>query len=257
MTKPEPLIEVKNVSKSFQTPGGAVEVLRNVNFEIPEGSFTIIYGPSGSGKSTLLNLLIGLDAPTSGKVTYAGKDLYAMDKNERAYFRAHTLGMVQQADHWVKSLNVLENVALPLYFSGLDSDKAREGAELSLKRVGMEPHAHKKPMVLSGGEQQRVAMARALVNHPTYITADEPTGNLDSHNGDQLIRLLKDLNVNYKRTIVLVTHNLEYLSVGDQLILIEDGVATETKNTDVSVITNRLLADTKKRIDGWRYDRKK
>ena len=253
MTSNQPLIRVKNLSKSFKTASGVVQVLRDVNFEILDGSFTIIYGPSGSGKSTLLNALIGLDPPTTGQVTYDGKDLYVMDKNERAFFRAHTMGMVQQTNHWVRSLDVLENVALPLHFLGVTPEAAREGAASSLKRIGMQDHAHKYPSVLSGGEQQRVAMARALVNNPAYIVADEPTGNLDSKNGDALINLLRYFNKEFNRTIVLVTHNLEYLSLGDKLLLIEDGAVNEMKEVDIRKVTNHLLTDMKKRIDDWAH----
>lgn len=250
------LIKVSNVTKEFKTPSGIVEILHNINLEIPEGSFTIIYGPSGSGKSTLLNLIIGLDAPTSGKITYESNDLYAMDVDQLAYFRAHTMGMVQQTNNWVKSLSVLDNVALPLHFIGLPPEIALARANSSLEMVGMKEHASKYPTILSGGEQQRIAMARALVNSPAYIVADEPTGNLDSKNGDALINLLRDLNKKFHRTIVLVTHNLEYLTIGDKLLLMEDGNITETKGADVHAITEKLLSDTRKRIDGWRNDGK-
>lgn len=254
MAKKDILIKVSNVTKSFKTAGGTVEILHDVNFEIEDGSFTIIYGPSGSGKSTLLNLLMGLDAPTTGQVTYEGKDMYAMSQDERAFFRAHTMGMVQQTDHWVHSLKVLENVALPLHFLGQSKEQAQKGALDSLRRIGMEDHADKYPSVLSGGEQQRVAMARALVNNPAYIAADEPTGNLDSKNGDALIGLLKTLNEKFERTIVLVTHNLEYLSLGDKLLLMEDGKVTETDNRNIHKVTTNLLSDMKKRIDNWGHN---
>jgi len=252
MTSGKPLIEVRNMTKSFKLPGGdEIEVLHNVDFEILDGSFTIIYGPSGSGKSTLLNAIIGLDEPTSGTVTYEGKDLYAMSQNDRAHFRAFTMGMVQQTNNWVKSLNVLENVALPLHFMGVNHDSALAQAKNSLQRIGIEMHAKKFPSVLSGGEQQRAAMARALVNNPAYIVADEPTGNLDSKNSDNLINLLRYLNTEFGRTIVLVTHNLEYLSIGDKLLLIEDGNVTEIKGKDIRATTTHMLTDMRKRIEGW------
>jgi putative ABC transport system ATP-binding protein len=253
MKKEAPLIEVKNVSKRFKTTAGYTEAVRNANFQIPSGSFTIIYGPSGSGKTTLLNMMIGLDAPTTGSVTYEGKDLYSMDKNDRAFFRAHTMGMVQQTSHWVKSLSVLDNVALPLHFLGLSPEIATTRAEESLRRIGVEAHSHKFPSVLSGGEQQRAAMARALVNSPAYIVADEPTGNLDSKNGDTIIKILRQLNKKFHRTIVLVTHNLEYLSLGDKLLLMEDGIVTETKDEDIKKVTGHLLTDMKNRIEEWAH----
>jgi putative ABC transport system ATP-binding protein len=251
MSEKKTLIEVKNVNKVFTKGGASSHVLHDVSFKILDGSFTIIYGPSGSGKSTMLNALIGLDPPSSGHVVFDGKNLYGMTTQERAFFRANTMGMVQQTNYWVKSLTVIENVALPLYFLGYSYDKAKDQAYKSLERIGMEVHAKKYPTVLSGGEQQRVAMARALVNDPTYIVADEPTGNLDSKNGDMVMNLLKHFNKNLNRTIVLVTHNLEYVPLGDKLLFIQDGIVTETKETDVHKVTNRLLGEMKKRIDNW------
>lgn len=245
------LINVKNASRKFETVAGFVEAVRSANFAIPEGSFTIIYGPSGSGKTTLLNMLIGLDAPTGGSITYEGKDMYSMTVDNRAYFRAHTMGMVQQTSYWVKSLSVVDNVALPLHFLGIEPATANQRAMASLKKVGMEQHANKLPSVLSGGEQQRVAMARALVNEPSYIVADEPTGNLDSKNGDALIGLLLSLNKDAGRTVVLVTHNLEYLALGDQLLMIEDGVLTETTGADIKKATDKLMVDVKSRVENW------
>jgi ABC-type lipoprotein export system ATPase subunit len=252
MSLGKPLIQVRNVTKSFKLPGGgSVEVLHDVNFEILDGSFTIIYGPSGSGKSTLLNAIIGLDAPTSGTVTYEGEDLYAMSQNDRAHFRAFTMGMVHQTNNWVKSLTVQENVALPLHFMGFSHSAAMAQAISSLHRIGVDAHAKKYPAVLSGGEQQRVAMARALVNNPAYIVADEPTGNLDSHNSDNMINLLRYLNKQFHRTIVLVTHNLEYLSIGDKLLLMEDGRVEEIKGKDIRSTTTHMLTDMQKRIQEW------
>jgi putative ABC transport system ATP-binding protein len=242
------LIEIKNVKKQFPTAAGTVEVLHDVSFAIPEGSFTIIYGPSGSGKSTLLNTLIGLDAPTNGTVMYGGKDLYSLNADELAYYRANSMGLVQQSNYWVKSLTVLENVAMSLYFLGMSKEKAEQEALNSLKRVHMEQTANSYPTVLSGGEQQRVAMARALVNNPSYIVADEPTGNLDSKNGDMIIDLLRYFNQELQRTIVLVTHNLEYLPLGNKLLFIQDGYVTETEGKDIEAVTDKLLGDMQKRI---------
>lgn len=251
MTHDTPLIHIVNVDKSFQTAGGEVRVLRHVNLTIPKGSLTVIYGASGSGKTTLLNILMGLETPSSGEVMYDGHPLYAMSRDERAFFRAHTMGMVHQTNHWVKSLNVIENVALPLRFVGMASDKAIEQAAQSLRRIGIERLGNKPPSILSGGEQQQVAMARALVNNPAYIVADEPTGNLDSKNGDALMTLLRRLNKESGRTIVLVTHNLEYLSIGDQVLLMEDGTLTKIKESHSHDVTNQLLATMKKRIQDW------
>lgn len=247
-----PLLRVSNVSRTFTKGNSSVTPLSNVTFSIPEGSFTVIYGPSGSGKSTLLHILMGIDTPTNGTVTYESRDLFQMSKDERAFFRAHTMGIVQQTDHWVKSLSVLDNVALPLVFLGVDREHAYNAARESLKRVGMQDHAGKSPSSLSGGEQQRAAMARALVNNPSYIVADEPTGNLDSKNGDALMKLLRYMNKEFNRTVVLVTHNLEYLTLADQVLLIEDGKLTEMKNSNVDQVVTRLMAETKLRLKQWK-----
>lgn len=251
MTSRKPLITVSDVKKEFSSAAGKTTILKEANFVIEEGSFTVIYGRSGSGKSTLLNSLVGLEPPTSGLITYEGSDIYSMSQNERAYFRAHTLGMVHQQNHWVHSLTILENVALPLNFIGYSKQDAEYQAYESLKRLNMEKHASKYPKVLSGGEQQRVAMARATVNNPSCIVADEPTGNLDSFNGDAMIDLLRYFNKELDRTIILVTHNLEYLSVGDKLLLIDDGEIVETQGAGLRSVVSVLLGDMQKRITKW------
>lgn len=245
------LITVRNLSKSFATVAGDVQVLHDVNVTIPEGSFTIIFGPSGSGKSTLLNCLIGLEPPTSGTVKYQGRDMYSMSIDDRAYFRAHTMGMVHQTNYWVNSLNVLENVALPMHCLGVRGGAARDAAMASLTRLGIERHAGKLPTVLSGGEQQRVSMARALVNNPGYIVADEPTGNLDSRNGDAIIQLLRYFNKTLLRTVVLVTHNQEYLPVADQLILLQDGRVTQAEGDNIRLFRMQLAKDIEQSAANW------
>ncbi len=247
-----PLISVRNVTRSFMR-SGTVTAVKDASFDIPDGSFTIIYGPSGSGKSTLLNCLVGLDTPTRGTVEYEGRNLYSMPANERAYFRAHTMGMVHQANNWVKSLNVLENVALPLTFLGVSRADAMKGAMDSLTRINMQRYAREYPFNLSGGEQQRIAMARATVNNPSYIIADEPTGNLDIQAGDEIIELLRYFNKTLHRTIILVTHNLAYLPVGDQLLTIEDGIVKRVAGDDMRAVTQHLFAETTRRMDHWRH----
>lgn len=222
------LIDVFGVAKSFRLGGREVVGVAEANFSIVDGSFTVIHGPSGSGKTTLLNLLTGLDQPTRGKVLYEGSDIYDLSEAELAHFRARTMGIVHQTSYWVKSLNVLENVALPLYFLGYDKENAEREAMESLRRVGLERHAETLPILLSGGEQQRVSMARALVSNPNYIVADEPTGNLDSANGDKLMELLEYFHKTLGRTIILVTHNEKYLKYATQVLHIKDGVVTES-----------------------------
>lgn len=254
MKSEQTLFSVNSISKVFKTPGGKVSAIKDANFDIPEGSFTIIYGPSGSGKSTLLNCLVGLDAPTEGSVLYQEKDIYAMSSNERAYFRAHTLGMVYQTSHWVHSLNVLENVALPLTFLGMTRRDALKGAMDSLVRVNMQNHARQYPFDLSGGEQKRIAVARATANNPTCIVADEPTGNLDTQNGDEIIELLRYMNKELYRTIILVTHNLAYLPVGDQLISLRDGKAQLIAGTTMHQVAEQTFRDTWRHMKRWRQE---
>ncbi|NCU29541.1 ABC transporter ATP-binding protein/permease [Candidatus Saccharibacteria bacterium] len=225
------LIEARSISKNFKLGERTITGIRQASFAIPDGSFTVIHGPSGSGKTTLLNVLTGLDKPSKGTVLYQGKNIYDLDEQDLAHFRARTMGIVHQSSYWVKSLSVLENVALPLYFLGYDRDNAEREALESLKRVGMDSYADSSPSLLSGGEQQRVSLARALVANPNYIVADEPTGNLDSTNGNAVMELLNYFHKELKRTIILVTHNEEYLRYATQVMHIKDGVVDESVGT--------------------------
>jgi len=222
------LISAQDVSKQFKTKSGIVKVLNDVNFSIPENSFTIIFGPSGSGKSTLMNVLTGLEPPTSGTLKISGEEVYKLNNDQRAYFRAKYMGIVHQANYWIKSLNVVENVAMPLYLSGSSKEDALIEANKSLQQVGMSEYAYYRPTVLSGGQQQRVSMARALVANPDLILADEPTGNLDSKNGQMLMDLLLSCQKDLGRTIVLITHNIEYLAMSDKQLYIADGHVRES-----------------------------
>lgn len=227
-TTPSPLITASRVSQSVTLNERSLNILKNASFTIDDGSFTIIHGPSGSGKTTLLNTITGLAKPTTGSVHYLGKDIYNLSEAELAHFRARTMGVVYQSNYWVRSLNVLENVALPLYFLGYDKENAEREALESLRRVGMDQHRDVLPALLSGGEQQRASMARALVSNPSYIVADEPTGNLDSKNGQEIIELLRYFNTELQRTIILVTHNESYLKYGTQILSLKDGEVTQS-----------------------------
>lgn len=261
--KEDTLISFQNVNKQFKTEEGPSRVLKDINFTVKRGSFTIIYGPSGSGKSTLLNVLVGLERPTSGRVSIDDVDLYNLNADERARFRANTIGMVYQANYWVASLSVLENIALPLYLTGRTRGEALSEAKLSLARVGLEQYANYKPTVLSGGQQQRISMARATVVSPTLLIADEPTGNLDTKNGDMVMSLLQKFRDDFNSTIVLVTHNLEYLPLSNHRISIKDGVVTEDSgvyqanstvmnkarsNMSQAIADNKLVAKPKRRV---------
>jgi putative ABC transport system ATP-binding protein len=247
--KPRPagktIIEINGVNQSFEVGDENVDVLKEVTFKMNYNTFNIIYGPSGSGKSTLLNILTGLQKPTTDK-----RALYELSPNQLAYFRANQIGIVYQQNYWVKSLNVVENVSMPLFFLGYSRRAAAKIAMQSLDQVGMTKYAKKHPSLLSGGEQQRIAMARALVNNPLFIIADEPTGNLDSKNGDMIMNLLQKCQAELKRTIILVTHNMEYIPLADHLLHIEDGHVVEMEDRDITTTANELLDQMKQRIEG-------
>lgn len=246
--KCESLFEAKDISLVFEIGGDEVTAVQQCSVCIPRNAITIIYGPSGSGKSSLLNVLSGLQRPTTGKLCYAGQDVYGQTQNELAHFRAHELGIVYQTNYWVKSLSVLENVALPQYFLGKSAPEAHAMAKLALERVDMAEYIHKYPILLSGGEQQRIAMARAIINDSPVIIADEPTGNLDSKNGEKIVDLLVELRDASNKTIILVTHNMEYLPIADHLIEIQDGHVTEILEHDIPATVRRMLKDSEQRI---------
>ncbi|MFO0971675.1 MAG: ABC transporter ATP-binding protein [Candidatus Saccharimonadales bacterium] len=238
------IVQFHNVVKRFPALGQDVEVLHNISFEIKEGSFTILHGPSGSGKTTILNSLIGLEAPTSGTVYIGGTDLYELSADRRARFRGSNIGMVYQDNHWVSSLSVAENVALPLLLTGWNKHKALWLAQQSIARVGLEKYAHYSPLVLSGGQQQRISFARATVVRPKILVADEPTGNLDSLSGQLIIRLLQDFNGSYGATVVLVTHNDDLLPIADTVLTIHDGRLQQP----VDAIHRPAAADVVRRV---------
>lgn len=243
------IITVSGISQSFTVGDETINVLKNLNFKLLENTFNIIYGPSGSGKSTLLNILTGLQKPTEGHLRFNEQDLYAVTPNQLAYFRANEIGIVYQQNYWVKSLNVLENVSIPLFFLGYTRSAAAKIAMQSLEQVNMTKYAKKFPALLSGGEQQRIAVARALVNNPLFIIADEPTGSLDSTNGDMIMNLLQKCQTELKRTIILVTHNMEYIPLADHLLHIQDGQIEEMQNEDIQTTADQLLDNIKTRID--------
>lgn len=243
------IIKVSNVQQQFIINNEPLVALKEVNFTIQANTFTIIFGASGSGKSTLLNVLAGLQAPSAGKVLINHEDIYSLSPDELARFRANQIGFVHQTNHWIKSLNVIENISVPLYFLGYSRSKASKLAMVSLERVKMGGYAKKNPLMLSGGEQQRLATARAFANEPLFIIADEPTGNLDTENGDMIMDLLLDAQTEFRRTVILVTHNMEYVSLADHLLKIHDGIAEDIKSKDVKKVTDVLVDDIKGRIE--------
>ena len=203
----EALVDLRGVVKSFSRGGETLTVLDGLNLTIPTGEFVALMGPSGSGKSTLLNLIAGIDRPKSGKVHVAGNELGGMSDGDLAAFRARHLGFIFQSYNLMPVLTAAENVELPLLLTKLSSDERRKRALIALRVVGLEDRTGHYPRQLSGGQEQRVAIARAIVNDPTILVADEPTGDLDRKSADAILDLLVKLNTEFKKTIVMVTHD--------------------------------------------------
>lgn len=218
------MIELKNVNKVYGKGEGAVHALKDVNVVIEDGKFTAILGKSGSGKSTLMNIVGALDSPTSGEVFADGKSLTKMSATELAEYRNKTTGFVFQSFYLEPTFTVLDNVAMPLIIAGVPKKKREERAREILKELGLEDKINKKANELSGGQKQRVSIARALVHQPSLVLADEPTGNLDSQNGEEVMALLKKI-CEMGKSVVLVTHNMEDAKNADNVIFIKDGVA--------------------------------
>lgn len=217
------MINVENVSKIFKVGDNDVVAVREVDLKIYEGDFVVIFGPSGCGKTTLLNMIIGLDEPTEGRIEVCGTDIFKLNEDERGLFRSKKMGFVQQMSYWVKSLNVLENVALPLIIEGRKRNNAMRTARLMLNEIKIKKLGLQLPTELSGGEQQKVSVARALVSNPSIVFADEPTGNLDSKSAAEIIKLFYYLNKELSRTIVMVTHNQNYWQSGNRRVEMKDG----------------------------------
>jgi len=231
----EVIIKIENLKKSYRPEGTdrEIPILQGIDLEIKTGEFAIIYGPSGSGKSTLLHHIIGLETPTSGDIWVKGINITQLTPEQRAIFRTKNFGMVYQLWYWIKSLNVWENVAVPLLIKGYTIRQAKQAAFKALIEIGMQKYAYKKPVQLSGGEQQRVGLARALVTDPKIIIADEPTGNLDTHSADAVMQIFQELNVKHKRTVIMVTHNLAYLPLASKTIALKDGQVVSSGTEDV------------------------
>ena len=220
---PEILITIRDLTKTYQLAGSTVHALRDVSLEIHAGEYVSIMGPSGSGKSTLFNMIGALDRPTAGHVTVAGLDLTTLRRRQLAYFRGNHIGYIFQSYNLIAAYDAVNNVAMPLRFSGVEPRAASERAREILERVGLGHRLSHRPDELSGGQQQRVAIARALVNHPTIILADEPTGNLDLHTGEEIIQLLQQLSRADGLTVITATHDHKMLSASDRIVWIKDG----------------------------------
>lgn len=225
-----PLVQLQSVKKIFRSSDFEVAALRDLSFDIQEGEYFVIMGSSGSGKSTLLNILGCLDRVTSGHYILAGQDISSLDDDALSLIRSRRIGFVFQSFNLIPQLTVLENIEIPLYYQDVPEKEARERATALAERMGLGDRMLHRPPQLSGGQQQRVAIARALVSNPVIILADEPTGNLDSKTGDDILRVIDELNAE-GRTIIMVTHDEAIAHRAHRIIRLRDGlIMTEEHN---------------------------
>lgn len=226
------MIEVKNITKTYNSGDIEFQALKGVTFTIDDGEFVAIMGPSGSGKSTLMHILGALDTPTSGKYFLDGRDVSTLSDDELADIRREKIGFVFQSFNLLPRTTVLRNTMLPLVYAGMNEEERTERAVSALKSAGMdESHFHHLSNQLSGGQIQRVAISRALVNNPSLILADEPTGNLDTKTGQIVLGTFQKLNEDFGRTVILITHESEVAEHADRIIYIRDGLIVEDSRT--------------------------
>jgi putative ABC transport system ATP-binding protein len=224
------VVRTEGLTRIYGEPSHRVYALNDVTFSVEEGEFVAIMGPSGSGKSTLLYLLGGLERPTSGKIWLQGDDLSTLDDNALSRIRRTEIGFVFQFYNLIPVLTAAENAAMPLILDGVPRAQALHRAEDALDKVGLADRSSHRPAELSGGEQQRVALARALIADPALILGDEPTGNLDSHSGDEVVQLLRRVVDEFGRTIVIVTHDPRIAAYADRIVFLKDGQIVDENN---------------------------
>ncbi len=233
-----PAIRTEAVCRHYQMGHSVIRAVDGISLQVREGEFIALLGSSGSGKSSLLNLIAGLDQPTSGSVIVGGKNLAQLSRPELARHRLHSVGMVFQSFNLIPSMTVIENVELPMRFAEVERSQREQLADRALGRVGLADRLQHRPAELSGGEQQRVALARALINRPKLLLADEPTGNLDSRTGTEIMDLIREFNESLGMTVVMVTHERSLAEgYADRLIFLADG-----KLLGEQVITTKALA---------------
>jgi putative ABC transport system ATP-binding protein len=221
------VVEIKDLFKEFQLGAATVNILKGINVSISRGEFVMLMGPSGCGKSTLLHIIYGLEPPTKGLVYIEGESIWEHSKNWRAFFRNQYIGFIPQQAFWLKALTVVENVAISGFIGGRGYRESVERAYKTLQIVGMEEWAHYRPLDLSGGQQQKVSFARAMLLNPKFIIADEPTGNLDQKSGVQLMDLIKKFNEKFGITVLMVTHNPDQIDYATKVIHMVDGVVVD------------------------------
>ncbi len=220
----KPVIAVKDVWKTYYIGDNAIHALRGVSLEVPLGEFIAVMGPSGSGKSTMLNMLGSLDIPSKGKVFLDEHDISTLSESDLATIRGKKIGFIFQQFNLIPTLTTKENIMLPMIFQGMLLQDREKRAEELLRKVGLGDRMDNKPTELSGGQQQRVAIARSLANNPEVVLADEPTGNLDSKTGEQIMQLLRDLNKTENKTIIMVTHDEDTAKHADRVAFLKDGL---------------------------------
>jgi len=240
-------VEVKDVHKEYYLKGETVHALRGVNLQIPRGEYLSLMGPSGSGKTTLFNMVGGIDRPTKGTIIIDGVDLSAMRSKELAWLRSRKIGFIFQTFNLIPVLTAMDNVALPMIFTGMSREEREKKAAELLTLVGLGDRLTHRPTELSGGQQQRVAIARSLANDPAIILADEPTGNLDLNTGFAIVQLLYRLKVEKNTTVISATHDLKMIDVSDRVIFLRDGAVERTERKRILVLTADELEAKPKR----------
>jgi len=228
----EPLIRIERVEKIYRRDQIEVPVLLGIDLDIPEGEYVALMGPSGSGKTTLLNLIAGIDSPTRGRIVVEGRDIASLGQSELSRWRSNTIGFIFQLYNLLPVLTAYENVELPLLLTHLKKAERHKHVETALSIVGLADRMDHYPRQLSGGQEQRVAIARALVSDPKILVADEPTGDLDAKSGDEILELLRRLNEEFGKTIVMVTHDPKAAARAHRMIHLDKGVLHADERTE-------------------------
>ena len=239
------IIVAKNITRRYQIGEEEVYALRDVSLEVERGEYLSVMGPSGSGKTTFFNMVGGLDMPSDGEVLFDGYRLSDLNSKQLAWFRCHKIGFIFQSFNLIPTLTALENVSIARMFSGCTSEEAAKDAAEVLERVGLGHRLDHLPSEVSGGQQQRIAIARALVNKPSVILADEPTGNLDLHTGEEIINLLNEMKESLGITVITATHDMKMLSASDTVVWIKDGsIDRIAKGDEIQVTIGSIDGET-------------